>query len=516
MQRRRQVALGALTFGAAALIVQSGMPGLPDSDPYRHMAYATELLRSGFALRGHPFLPLTLLGDSGVDLWWGYHLLLVPFTPLGVIWGARAAGVVGAAAVGGFVSWFLARWGQRRAAFFAMLALAMSPTFVLRDACARPTHLTVPLLLVSLAAGTGELAWGWAALSAALHLWLHLSAPLAPVFAGLGWLASLSAGRRDWPKAVAASVAGLLVALLVRPDRAHFLRVAALHNLGAMGFLSGGLLPHAGAELEPIRVDQLVGEIGLGVAVLVLALVLARGRAATGPVVVRRAILGAVLLTLGMTLRSGRFLDYLAPLLAVAAGLSWPSKLESAVRTRVRAISVVVAVAGLLGFSRGVDRAWEVGRRYLPAPASVAEFAERVRVNVPAGTLLFTDDIFLTAVLYASLPEYRYLNAYDPALLYVPHPDLFWVWHHAVVDAAYCDQRTCAGQEPSAAALRQALARLGTTWVVTSYPPGVFSMQSVLLQHPPGFELVAYVPADEAGLFLWRVVDAAPGPPPGP
>src|SRR6185295_14538883 len=95
----------ALVAALVALASASRMPGLGDSDPYRHMAYARMLVESGFALRGHPFLPFTLLGPTGADPWWGFHLLLVPFSFLGVLWGAKLAGAAISATVAGSLAW---------------------------------------------------------------------------------------------------------------------------------------------------------------------------------------------------------------------------------------------------------------------------------------------------------------------------------------------------------------------------------------------------------------------------
>src|SRR5262249_13726935 len=81
----------------------------------------------------HPFLPFTLLADPGADLWWGFHLLLLPLTPLGNVWGSRIAGALIAAALAGTMAYLIHRGGQRRAAVFALLPLVASPVFAYRD-----------------------------------------------------------------------------------------------------------------------------------------------------------------------------------------------------------------------------------------------------------------------------------------------------------------------------------------------------------------------------------------------
>ena len=64
----RQAALAASAAFAIALTLASSVPGLADTDPYSHLRYARQLWESGLSLRGHPFLPFTVLGDSGVEV----------------------------------------------------------------------------------------------------------------------------------------------------------------------------------------------------------------------------------------------------------------------------------------------------------------------------------------------------------------------------------------------------------------------------------------------------------------
>ncbi len=111
---------------ALALVGASGIPGLVDLDEFSHLSYARRLLDSGLRLRGHPFLPFTILGWSGVDLWWGFHRLLVPFTPLGDLWGARVAGAVFATLSAGAIAYLLYRAGGRTSWPFAVAPFAIS------------------------------------------------------------------------------------------------------------------------------------------------------------------------------------------------------------------------------------------------------------------------------------------------------------------------------------------------------------------------------------------------------
>jgi hypothetical protein len=470
------------------------IPGLGDTDPYRHLEYAHQLWLSRFQLRGHPFLPYTLLGESGVDLWWGFHLLLIPWTPLGNLWGARLAGIAIAAFQAGSLGWFIRRTGQAHGWLYALLPLASSSEFLYRDHVARPAHLTIALLLSNLLAGAGVLRPRWAAGASFVHGVMHLSSPLSPLVAVLGWGARRLRGPADG-KAVVWSVTGLALALIVRPDRLDYLSVALLHNLGALGFMGEVQgIPHTGQELHPISLPALLAQTWLAMAVLLGAIVLGWRRERCGERSLREALVAALLLCLVLTLRSLRFVDYLMPLLAITAAawapVEWPWP-----GWRRAALSV----------ARNIQRGWALGQRIHAATSAYEALAKEVRSHVPPGTLLFTDDPFDTGVLYSYLPEYQYIVAYDPSLLYFAHRQLFWLWHHAIVEGVWCDQPSCSPQRPSGQAIAGAIEAFGTHWAITTYPPGVFSMQTVMLDSPERFELLAQEPGDWEGLYLWRV-----------
>src|SRR5207245_10883158 len=95
------------------------------------------------------------------------------------------------AAIGAFaavaLAWLLRRLGQERPAAFALAPLAISPFFAFRDHLARPTHLTVPLVLAGLAAGAGGLHPGFAFAPPFLPGLLHLYSPLSPFSACLAF-----------------------------------------------------------------------------------------------------------------------------------------------------------------------------------------------------------------------------------------------------------------------------------------------------------------------------------------
>jgi hypothetical protein len=443
-----------------------------------------------------------------VDLWLGFHWLMVPFTFLGTMWGARLAGAAIATFAAVALAWLLRRLGQERPAAFAVAPLAISPFFAFRDHLARPTHLTVPLVLVGLAAGAGELHPAFAFAAAFLHGLLHLSSPLSPFFVLLGLAGARIAGGRSSPRALLWSVAGLALAFLVRPDRAQYLTVAFLHNATTLDLLSQESLPNSGLEAKPLAAGFLFAETWFGLGLLAVALWASRGRTPAGSRAMRASVLLAVGLVLPLSLRTARFLDYVPPLLALGAGLFWPREgLREGAR---RFVPAAAAICAALLAARNLSIAWEVGNANLGPSVTYERLAEEVRARVPAGSLLFTDDTFRTAPIYASLPEYRYISMADPSLLHAANPGLFWQWHHAVHDGTLCSVRSCDGAPSGSAAVAEVVRAFSTEWIVTDGSPRPSAMVRAMSAAPDRFELVGGAQAGGFGLALWHMKAASP------
>lgn len=496
---RRYIALAGLFAAAVALVCASGMPGLIDPDGFSHLAYTRRLWESGFSLRGHPFLPFTMLGDSGVDPWLGFHYLLLPFLPFGDLWGARLAGAAIAGGLAATLAWAIGRMSRNGPWWLALAPLSLG-VFLIRDQTARPGHVSTALMLVQLVAGAGLVSPVAALLAGFAHGLTHLSSPFSPIFCMVGFAGARGAFRKTGAgssRAVLWSVGGVALALLVRPDRS----LLCAEGLAQTLLVFGKSLPHGSAE---------VGERGFGTflregwPLLLLALAAAvaglRGERCGEQPALRAALL-AVLLSGLMTVVALRFVDYSAPCIALLAALLWP---REAIRAR-RWLAAMSALAFAWLLPINVRRSWDVGHHFYDEPAAFQRIVAAVRRTVPPGSVIFTDDAWVTQILLSYLPEYRYLLAYDPVLLYMGSPQLFWRWHHAVGEGTDCPAPSCGVQRPSGAAVARVLTDFGTSYAITSTPKGRLSMQEVMAHDPARFDLVELSPGQAYGLYFWRL-----------
>ena len=488
-----------------------GNDALGDTDPYRHLQYAHQLWLSGFTLRGHPFLPFTALGKAGVDLWWGFHLFLIPFTAAGIVWGARLAGVAIAALSAGGLAWVMARMGQARPAVYALLPTVTSAAFAYRAHVARPGYLSAPLVLVSLAVGAGALRLPWAAGAAFIHGAIHLSSPLSPLFTGLG---ALCRGPKAWRaglKAVLASAAGWLLSMAVRPDRATFLPVAWAVSLAALGHGPDGRLPNSGGEALAPALSLWGPAVAPTVLAAIVALAVGRKRERAGSGAGIRAALAATVLSLFLSSRTLKFLDYALPSVALVAALAWP---RAGIGAPPWVRKVVAAVAGvqLARAFAVVPAMWFAASVQLAPAEFYSRFANRLRAQVPSGSMIFVDDWGAGSILYGFLPDYRYNIAYDQAMLYVGSPELFWTWSHVIDDGVYCAHREladCPGASFGVGDAQKALDAFGAQWVVTRQPARPRSLRRLLEGAPDEFELRLHEKNSAEDFALWHRKPAA-------
>ena len=56
------------------------MPGLASLDSFYHMGHAAQYRAGGLFDTAFPWGTRSIIGDLGADLWWGFHMVLVPFS----------------------------------------------------------------------------------------------------------------------------------------------------------------------------------------------------------------------------------------------------------------------------------------------------------------------------------------------------------------------------------------------------------------------------------------------------
>lgn len=408
----------ALAFLAVAGLLQLLTPVPWDADTAYHVAVSRLIARHGI-LHAFPWTPFSWLADHYADKELLFHLLMVPLAGLSWITAAKLTGAVLGAALLFALYVVLRLEGIAHPGLWAILPLATSASFLLRFALVRPHLLAVALAVVSAWAANRRRLWPLAVASL-LFPWCYVAWFTPLVLAAIAVVAQLAGGQRpDWrPAAVAA--AGIGLGLLLHPDFPNVVRFAWLVNVEilmktAWANQSGFAL---GEEFQPFTPGQAAQFLSIPLALAAGALVLAWRRRREDPAALGLALTAAAYAA--MTLRSGRFIEYLAPFAVLA--------LAVALRPlRWSAHAAPVALAGAVAFTAALGAPaldWLAIRLdELPPP-----MAALLREAIPDGAQVFTCDWGYTGELLLALPERRFMVALDPVLFYVKDPDLYRIW----------------------------------------------------------------------------------------
>jgi len=491
-------------------------PGVADADSFYHLGHAAEYAARGLFDTSFPWATASAIGDLDGDLWWGFHMALLPFAAFGsVVDGIRAAAFVLTLGLAAAVWWVLRRHGVAGAGWWTALFLVAVPNVLFRYLMVRPHVLSLALALLLLSFLVRGRWWHVLLLSAAIT-WLHVS---------LFWMAP----------GIASAYA--LTHILVRGGPATAERpgvpVSAALASVAGGTVLGALLrphPFATAELAWIQIVRLFTE-----------------KATDRPLVFATELLPLPPLELLQSAWSFLLVWLAAGLLASwwrasprAAGAARPTEPERPTdpERRLTAASTLVALAFLVlsvlsarralveftafGFllvplawtyllPRPVPRAlvvalglllaghlgWAAQRHLLNArfvalpPDVMADAAAWLEANTEPGDVVFHAHWDNFGPLFAHDRANRYLGGMDPIFQFAHDPGRYWEHFFLSADLVVdytCDAFPC--YEGKATATWPAVRdHFGARWVLVE--PARNPKLTRHLLGDPGFALVA-------------------------
>jgi hypothetical protein len=486
----------------------SMLPRVADLDGFYHLGHAMAYLEGSLLDTSLPWATRSVIADYGADLWWGFHVILLPFAALGdVALGLHLAGAALTLGLGLTVWWVLRRHGVAVPGVWAALFLVAVPNVFFR-------HLMVRPHVISLAASLALLSvlvrgrWWQVALSSALISWVHLSlawmAPALAVAYGIVRIPVTVAVGVDGPdtgvsirRAVPAAVLGTFAGWVLRPEP---IATAALLNVQLFELFAlqaTGVPVTFAAELDPIGAFELVRMSGLFALAWVGALAVAVHGAVHGrlqwlgqarvTLVATALVVSAVFLVLAL-FSARRAMEQWVSFGFLAMPLLWPlvrgwvsepeagAPVTHAPRTGAAAVDAAnvggeaVAAGPPSGF-RGrpavhraavrvagvvllvVHLAWGAWRHWINVElvafpdAALREVSEFLEERSAPGEIVFHARWDNFGPLFAHNRANRYLGGMDPVFFYAHDPRSYWEFLYLSADASTeltCDAYPCA------------------------------------------------------------------------
>jgi len=396
-----------------SLALQFSTSSLGSVDGYFHARYASLVRQDGLLgfPPAFPWLPLTILSaDRYYDHHMLFHVLLAPFTSLGVVSGTKwASALFGAAALAAVYA-AMVRRGVERAGWWLLAMMALAPDFLYRMEMPRVQAVSLVMLLLAIELLLSR-RFTWLLPLATLYTWLYDAFPLLLMIAALvGLSMALLEGRLEW-RAVLYPLLGAAVGLLLNPYFPNNLWFIVHHYLGKVEI---GTEIHLGTEWYPYPVAQWLGWGG-AVAVLATAAILTfRARRQLDEPTVAWLMIAAVFFVL--VWRSRRFIEYAAPFIGIAVAMALHRWADAGVRrmsvSRRRALAAVLLAA--FGVSTFVT-VRQLRRR--PSPDRYAGGAAWLVEHTAPGAIVFTPNWDDFPLLFFHDQHNRYVVGLDPSYL---------------------------------------------------------------------------------------------------
>lgn len=463
------LAASAVLLVAAAVVGHRSLGGnVADLDSFYHFGHVARLLDVGIFDTSLPQARFSAVGDLGADMWWGFHLLLIPFVALGSIQSQLFwAGVVLTSTLLLGVLWLLREHRVYASAVWPLVFFAAVPNVMYR-------HLMVRPHLVSLLAGLVMLSFlvrgrrKHAAIAAGVLTWLHLGMFwLVPVVAGAYLVASVAEAWRfgeseAWKPSLrstgldfGAVAGGALLGGLLRPHPIAALRLA---DIQVLKLLRERDLPlNFGGDILPLPPEALFPSSWLLLVPWLLAAVWAVIAYVNRSQSLREMSGSARVLLLSSLLLSVGFL-VLTLVVANRALLWW---------TAFGVLSLALTLTHLVG-----DGSWRRNLVTLQAvvtllalpwigqwhrlnvelngegPSYLREAAVWLAENVEPGEVVFHAHWDNFGPLLAWNGETHFVGGMDPIFQYAHSPDLYWKAHHLARGSGVsttCGSNPCAG-----------------------------------------------------------------------
>lgn len=226
-----------------------------DPDSFYHFRHAAVYAGGGLFSAEFPWIPYSIIGKYSADIWYGFHVLLIPF-----VWiddpliGIRLAGVVVTASYL-FLAYQVCRQLEIKLAPIWPFVLLFSSAFLLhRLTMLRPHVLSLGLsmLILALLASTK---WRAVFLAAFTLTWLHLSLFFVPIivcaiFAAIKLVVEKSLAWRE----SLALVGGLIAGWLVRPNPIGAAKITYVQVFQWTLEKFAGAPLEVGSELRPLTI----------------------------------------------------------------------------------------------------------------------------------------------------------------------------------------------------------------------------------------------------------------------
>jgi hypothetical protein len=434
-----------LGIGAAALLawfIHARLPYVSDQDGFYHIRHAWMYRTTGLWQSAFPWTQYSVMRTLSADLWYGFHILLMPLTYAGDL----ARGIRIGAPVLTYLALALAYLAFRRLSLRWPLACLFVFAFASTDllyrlTMLRPHPLSLALVLLVFAYLATERSRGddiVLGLLAATLAWTHLALSWTAVLAVLVLAGTARVLRQPWDLRGAAAVAlGLVAGWLARPHPLGAIRLAYLQVVQLLLEKARGVPLAFGRELAPYGWvdfrDQLVPIAVLLALALALLLWRTLRRDWTAPTRVAQAMWSSLVLCLIFGVlafeAARRSNEIFVGFAVIFLGLVFTHARPAEAAPLARGLALAGAGLLILYMPLAAVARFDVYARFSHPPGRFQAVSAWLIENSRPGELVFNARWASFAPLFFSNVHNHYVSGMDPIFAYAYDPGLYWKAH---------------------------------------------------------------------------------------
>ena len=439
----RKFLLFILSSALLSAFLHFSSPNIPDPDSFYHLRHSEILRRTSWSDTGFPWAYYSAIRTHSADLWYGFHLLLIPFTfGGGTVIGIKIAGVFLTSLL--LAAYYLAAKRQKFIfpAFWPFLFLLAVPNVLFQLLMVRPhmVSLALAVLLLSfLSFGKLLAVFSVSAAITFFHLnffWIGPGIALAVFFASLIY--------KDFEiKKVLAVALGTAGGALLRPEPISALKLAYIQVVKLLFEKQSALPLLFGRELAPLSFKTLFQTSFLffllwGAAIAACVWTGYRFREQFKKVsseakifLLTSGLLSLIFFLMSLFIARRSYILWVAfgtLFIASAATFLFPKKSQQNSFLALAAIIFLLMVPYAL-FKNSLSMA-----RNAAPPDYLREAAEWLRGHSDYGDIVFNTHWDNFSPLFFWNQANYYIGGMDPIFQYAYNPELYWKFHHISID----------------------------------------------------------------------------------
>ncbi len=255
--KKIELAAVLLAFAALAAVFQFSSPNIADPDGFYHLKHALIYKDGGIFIKDFPWVQYSSISVLKSDLWYGFHILLIPFSGFDSAAGIKIAGIF-LATLSLLLLWYaFKRSGLKWPFLWTFFVFVSAPNIMTRFMMLRPHLLTMAISALIFSFSMSGSAWIILLLFAILS-WTHISLSWVGILI-FGIVFLLKAGmEREWMwKKAGAMILGLIIGWLARPNPIGVLKLAYIQVVKLMQAKQGDATLLFGTELFPLKMETL-------------------------------------------------------------------------------------------------------------------------------------------------------------------------------------------------------------------------------------------------------------------